>query len=149
MTKLMYALAVGCLTAADKRKLDGFQCRCLRAIWGIKSSFISRVSNFEVRQATQQCPATRLLERQMVLLYGEVARQPSSATIRKSTFCEGSLRPATDRFVRRVGRPRLEWARTAENIALRIFGSSRALESSLLSSEFSSAVSQYFSSTHP
>ena len=40
-SRLLYGLSSLCLTVAQKRKLDGFQCRCLRSIFGIKPAFIS------------------------------------------------------------------------------------------------------------
>ena len=46
-------------------------------------------------------------------------------------FCEGTLRSAADRFVRRVGRPRLEWVAQVQNDALRIAGSWRNLEEAI------------------
>ena len=57
-SKLFYALASCCLTRADERRLDGFQNRCLRKIMGIKSAFISRVSNLAVREKAQHRAAS-------------------------------------------------------------------------------------------
>jgi len=37
--RLMYALQVAWLNKAERRKLDGFQNRCLRSLWGIKPVF--------------------------------------------------------------------------------------------------------------
>ena len=68
-------------------------------------------------------PFTALLERQQLLLYGRVARQADGTLMRDATFCPGGLRPATDRFVRKVGRPRLEWAVEVGKLALQASGS--------------------------
>jgi len=39
---LMYGLAAAWLNKSDQRKLDGFQNRCLRTIWGIKPAYVSK-----------------------------------------------------------------------------------------------------------
>ena len=44
-SKLMYSLSCLCLSAAERRRLDGFQNRCLRCILGIPPAFVSRISN--------------------------------------------------------------------------------------------------------
>ena len=46
-SKLMCSLSCLCLSSADRRRLGGFQNRCLRGILGISPAFISRVSNME------------------------------------------------------------------------------------------------------
>ena len=43
-------------------------------------------------------------------LFRKIAVSSDGDFLRDLTFCPGSLRPATDRYVRRVGRPRSEWA---------------------------------------
>ena len=48
-SKLMYGLSCLCLSAAERRCLDGFQNRCLRRINGIPPSFLSRIPVFEKR----------------------------------------------------------------------------------------------------
>ena len=50
------------------------------------------------------------------------------SVMRDATFCLGTLRPATERYQRKVGRPRVEWATELCKIALRITGSHKALE---------------------
>ena len=50
VSKLMYALETVWLSTANRRKLDGMQCKCLRAILGIRHPYYSRVSNKTVRQ---------------------------------------------------------------------------------------------------
>ena len=48
--KLMYSLSCLCLSSADRRRLDGFQNRCLRSIFGIPPAFISRFSSAQSLQ---------------------------------------------------------------------------------------------------
>jgi hypothetical protein len=107
---LLYGLAAAWLNKADRRKLDGFQNRCLRVIWGIKLSYVSRVSNKTVLETTGQRPLTVLLQKQQLLSYGKVARQSDDNPMRAATFGRGSLRPAVDIYVRKVGKPRVSWS---------------------------------------
>ena len=97
------------LNAADRRRLNGFQAKCLREIFGIKPSYYSRVSNQEVLRRTGHLKATELLERQQLALLGRVLRAPDGNPLRTSTLIIGTLQPATSRYVRRAGRPRTEW----------------------------------------
>ena len=85
--------------------------------------FFSRVSNASVLQRTGQKILTSELERQQLLLYGRVARMHDETLMRRETFCPGSLRPATDRFVRKVGRPRLDWTTEVGKLAAQAAGS--------------------------
>jgi len=117
---LMYGLASAWLLKSDQRKLDGFQCRCLRTIWGILPSFISRVSNEKILKMTMQTRLTAILQKQQLTLYGKVARLPVGHPVRESTFVGGSLRPAVDMFTRRIGRPRFEWAPEVARMAARM-----------------------------
>ena len=48
--------------------------------------------------------------------------------MRDATFCPGSLRPAVDRFVREVGRPRLDWTSEVGKPALQAAGGLRHLD---------------------
>ena len=77
---------------------------------------------------TKQMPLTRSLEKQQLLLYGKAARQKEESLMRECAFCPGSLRPATDRYVRRVGRPRLDWTTEMYKMATQAAGAGRRLE---------------------
>ena len=44
-SKVMYSLSSAWLTRADRKRLDGFQAKCIRRILHIPPAFISRVSN--------------------------------------------------------------------------------------------------------
>ena len=108
--KLAYGLATAWLNAAERRRLDGFYIRCLRKIWDIKPAFISRTSNAAVLLHARERPITEFLQKQQVALFRRVAAAPEGCLLRDATFCKGSLRPFTDMYVRRRGRPNLEWA---------------------------------------
>ena len=107
---MLYGLSSAWLDAAESRRLDGFHARCLRKITRIKPSFISRVSNAAVLKQAGQTELRRQLMKQQLLLYGRLARSPNDDVLRQLTFIPDSVRAATGRYVRRVGRPRNEWA---------------------------------------
>ena len=80
---------------------------------------VSRVSNANVLDQAAQPKLSKLLLKQQLLLFGRVARAPVDDPLRKVTFCK-DLRPATAQFVRRVGRPRNEWAVMLHKEALKM-----------------------------
>ena len=128
---LLYGLAAAWLNKADRRKLDGFQNRCLRSIWGIKPAFVSRVTNKSVLETTGQRPLTVLLNKQQLLLYGRVGRQSNDHPMRSATFAPGTLRPAVDVYIRKVGRPRMAWVTEAGKLALQAAGGLRRLDETI------------------
>ena len=108
-TKLLYGLASVCLTVAQTRQLDGFQARCLRRILRIPVAFISRVPNLHVLQRAGHTRATEQLVMVQLGQLGKVIRAPDDSPMKLVSFVPGTLQPATNRYVRRVGRPRTEW----------------------------------------
>ena len=110
VSRLLYGLGSAWLNAAETRRLNGFQCRCLRVIHGIKPAFVSRVSNAKVLLQSGQVQLGRQLLQQQLLLFGRVARAPATDPLRILTFIPGSVDAATGRYIRKVGRPRNEWA---------------------------------------
>ena len=124
----MYGLSSSWLNVRQQRQLDGFQARCLREISRIPHPFYSRVSNKTVLARCSQKPLTMQLRFQQFMMLGKIARAPDSDVRRRLTFCPGSLRPATDRFVRRVGRPRNEWAPKLLQLAVQKWGTLNTVE---------------------
>ena len=127
-SRLLYGLSGLWLTASQQRKLNGFQNRCIRSIIGIKPAYYSRISNADVLQRSGHILATNLLKRQLQLL-GKVLRAPEGHPLRTCSFVPNSNRPATDRYVRRVGRPCKEWVPEMIKVAVSRFGSWSATES--------------------
>ena len=119
-SKLLYGLSSAWLNVAEQRRLNGFQARYLRAIFGIQPAYVSRVSNQRVLERARQQPYSQQLLKQQLLLFGKIARAPRTDSLRKLTVCHLSLRPAASTYVRRVGRPRSEWAAKLREHALRI-----------------------------
>jgi len=116
-TRLLYGLSSGWLNVKEQRQLDGFQARCLRRVLGIKPSYISRVSKQTVLDKSRQVPYSGQLLKQQLLLYDKIARSADASTLRALTFRPGSLEPANNQHIRRVGRPRHEWARQLQKVA--------------------------------
>ena len=126
--KLFYSLACAVFCKADIRRLDGFQCRCLRKILKVPPSFYSRVSNAEVLRRAGHASASSLLLQRQLVLFGRVARGPDDSPCKVVSFIPGTWTPATNRYVRRVGRPRKEWIPTLLAEALRRTGGMVQLE---------------------
>ena len=126
-SRLLYSLCALVLTKQEKRRLDGFQNRCLRSILGIQPSFLSRTSNAEVWQRSAHVPMSKLLERKQLLLLGKILRCHPNHPLRQVSFEPGTYTAATSRYLRRVGRPRKEWIPEVFSLALSFTGSTRNL----------------------
>ena len=126
--KLLYSLSTVCLNAAERRRLDGAHCRMLRGLCGVKHPMISRVSNTSIRARTRQEPLTNTLLKQQLLLFGKAAGAESGDPLRESIFVPGTLTFITDHFVRKAGRPRLEWAKSVLPHARQLSGEHRRWE---------------------
>ena len=110
VSRLLYGLSSAWLNVADVRRLCGFHCRCLRVIMRVQPAFVSRVSNKSVLEESGQRSLEKQLLQQQLLLYGRIARAAPSDPLRSLAFIPGGLEPATSHYIRRVGRPRNEWA---------------------------------------
>ena len=97
------------LSSADRRRLDGFQNRCLRGILGIPPAFISRASNIEVLRRASYISATDMLLKRQPLLLGKAWRFPLDHPLHVCKIFLGSLQPTRSACVRRTGRLRREW----------------------------------------
>ena len=115
LSKLLYGLESAWLTKHDKKLLDSFHIRCLRKIYGISHSMISRVSNQFILHLYGTIPLSSLLLRRQLNLYGKIARLLSTALIRKLVLQENEY-TALKITDRKQGRPRLQWASELEKI---------------------------------
>ena len=61
-------------------------------------------------QESGQTQLGRQLLKHQLLLFGRIARAPQDDPLRRLTFVPGSTEAATGEYIRRVGRPRNEWA---------------------------------------
>ena len=103
-SKLIYSLRCLCLSSADRRRLDGFQNRCLRNFFGIPPAFISTVPNAEVLRSAGCPAATDMLLKRQLLRFSKVLRSAHDHPLHSSAFLRGALQPAASMYVRRVGR---------------------------------------------
>ena len=132
LSKLLYGLHVGWLTAAGRRRLDGFQARCLRNIMGVLPPHLSRTSNATVLGlARAKKLSTTLLEKQLLYL-GQTARLPAHSPMRKAIFDGATLELRRPSGTRRRGRPRQTWTAEVFKRALEFTGDRSALETLLL-----------------
>ena len=74
------------------------------------------------------------MEKQQLLLFGRVARQPESSLMRSVTFAPYgcTLTPVTHTFVRKTVRPRTEWTTEVRKLALTAAGGEADLKSATL-----------------
>ena len=121
-SKLLYSLSGATFTKVQLRRLDGFQNRCLRQIVGVKPSWISRVSSKAVMSKAGHVAASALLLERQLQLFGKVLRAPSEHPLRLASFIRGTTHPATEQYVRRVGRPTQEYVMHLSQQAATIFG---------------------------
>ena len=68
------------------------------------------MSNKRVLEESGQVVFGQQLLRHQLMLFGRVARSPQGDPLRILTFIPDSADAATGRYVRKVGRPRNEWA---------------------------------------
>ena len=128
---LLYSLSTTWLNMSQQRRLNGFQARCLRRILRVKPSFVSRVSNERVRQMAGHSELTQQLLSQQLSLIVRVARAPDTDMLRELTFVPGTLDLAASRYIRKRGRPRLEWASCLTRVASNITSANETLSSAV------------------
>ena len=63
LIKLLYGLQTVWLSKQLRQRIDGFHCACLRQIYGIPHSYISRISNATVLEKASEIPLHRQLLR--------------------------------------------------------------------------------------
>jgi hypothetical protein len=115
VSKLCYSFEVASLNVSERRRLDGFQARCLRRICKIPPAFISRVSNATVLCIADQLALSTTLSRQQLSYFEQLIRRPNDDPVRCAIFKPSSTEPKDLQGTRRVGRPRTTWANTVLN----------------------------------
>ena len=107
-SRLLYSLHTGVLNMAERRRLDGFQARCLRQIVGIPPAYCSRVANATVLQRSGCTPCSSTLAARQWHYLNALRSRPLNDPCRLMVFQhDGHFR----RFSgpRKVGRPRTTW----------------------------------------
>ena len=132
VSKLLYGLSTVVLVKAQKRRLDGFYARCLRRALGIPPAFVSQISNASVFRQAGVPPMSEQLSKQQLSVLRQAAIAPEGDPLRRNVFAGGSLDPLVDKYVRRVGRPKLNWTKELLKEGSVRFGSYEAFSRALL-----------------
>ena len=148
LSKLLYALHTAWLNKQETARLDAFHVRCLRKIYGIPHSYISRVSNSSVLE-TAACERLSciLLKRQLHFL-AHIAQKPDEDPARSVMFKASSCILQDRTYQRRRGRPRMTWISEVYKHALRIADNPANLHNLCqkpMQSSWKRAVQQYCS----
>ena len=126
ISRLVHGMQTAWLSAASRRKLDGFQARCLRRILGILPAFLSRMSNAKVRQQSGCRRLTSRIREQQLFLAGRCMGDPRGTLIRDvmQRWIDGVPWVGG----RSRGRPRSTWFSDVGYEALALAGSAERLE---------------------
>ena len=112
-SKLLYFLQCCSFNQAQTRRVNGFQARCLQMILGVALSFLSRVSNGAVSGRAGALKVSEVLCNQQLAYLWKRLRLPIQSPLVASSFILGTLQLATERYLRRRGRPRKELIKEA------------------------------------
>ena len=115
-------------TKAALRRLDGFQCRCLRKILGIAPSYRSRISNLTVLGISGRQPLSQTLKQERMIYLGSVARRSSADPVRNFVFENDQLNLKPCSETKRRGRPRKAWTDEVWRDCVSVAGSIESLE---------------------
>lgn len=148
VTRALCGLTTVCLNQTERKRLDGFQARCLRQILKIAPSYYSRVSNCNVLLRAHSRPLSQQMLEQQLIYFGKVALRSEEDPTRQHLFEPGSLEPRRLHGTRRVGRPRLEWTTQIHGKAVEVAGCKENLQNLLRVATnigvWKSAVYEYF-----
>ena len=122
VSKLLCCLHTLWLSASEVRRINTFYVRCLRKVLKIRPSFISRVSNQMVPEATGRKNMSEVLQKRQMTLMAKLAKLPHDNILRKSTFAPGgfALRPLQAKQKR--GRPRACWPKEVYKLCFHAAG---------------------------
>ena len=140
--RLLYSLEGAWLSVTLRKRLDGFYCKCLRRILKISPSFISRVSNQYVLSQFGSPPLSKILLQRQLLLFGRIARLPSTSVVRNSVFANDRL-DVHNMYARRRGRPRNTWSGEVAKIAYQIANARDLSNLVAIESTWKAEVKQY------
>ena len=127
VSHLVYGLDSLCLRQAERKRIDAFQAKCLRRVHSIPYSYISRISNEDVRALARFMPLSHIVFDRQLLLYHRLCQLPSISLSRQVVLGAGGYCPLSFAHRRRRGRPRLQWSSCVYAHALAAAGSEDAL----------------------
>ena len=125
VSRLVYGLSTAWLSTATRRKLDGFQARCMRRIFKIPPAFLSRVSNACVLRQAGCLKLSTSIRQQQLILAGRCMASPDNSVIRAAL--ERWLTGAPWAGGRQAGRPRATWFEDVFTEAVALAGSTDRL----------------------
>lgn len=128
---LRYGLETVWLGKVARRRLDGFQARCLRKILKMPHAYYSRVTNETVLQTARCTKLSRRLFQDQLVLFGKIASGEHDA-LRAAFFEESSLELVKADGPRTRGRPIHTWTGQTMKHALGAAGGSEKLKDILL-----------------
>ena len=123
VSKLCYCIFAACLNQSERKRLDGFQARCLRKIYRISPSYYSRVSNSAVLSITGERPLSEAIAKDQMVFLGKLARRPGNDPVRSSVFQPGGIELRMPTGTRKRGRPRQMWGNMVLNNCMKVAGS--------------------------
>ena len=129
---LVYGLKTSWLNTAARRRIDGFQARCLRRILRVPAAYYSRIPNTSVRDRARTRPLSNMLLERQLLMFGEIARM-DGGPLRDTVFAPGKVELAELAGRRRRGRPRHTWAKQLQMLAVEAAGGTANLRNIIMS----------------
>ena len=110
VSKILYNLDSIWLLQADLHRIDAFHISCLRRMYGIPCSYLSRIPNKQALAVSRQKLLSAILLERQIKLYLRIAALPSDHMLRVLTCEPGSSKPRVWNFKRKPGRPKQQWA---------------------------------------
>ena len=120
MTGLTYGIYTAHLNQAERRRLDGFQARCVRRILKIAPSYYSRVANSTVLSIAGTKPLSEKILRHKMKYLGQLAGRADNDPVRQTVFKPHTFELKTVIGARRRGRPRHTWAPSVYDASLKV-----------------------------
>ena len=132
LSKLLYGLETTWLRKPERSRLNAFHIKCLRRIYGILPSYISRVTNATVLEEAGSLHLSTTLAKRQLLLFGKLARQPADSLPRRLVLKPDSIQSQGWTGMRRRGRPRQQWGPSVRQLAVTAAGGEQQLHDVLL-----------------
>ena len=110
VSKLLYNLDSIWLLQADLQRINAFHVKCLRRIYRIPCSYISRISNLEVLSISRQTEMSTMITNRQIKLYQTIIDMPMDHPLRMLTCELDDDTPKLWCQRRRRGRPKQNWA---------------------------------------
>ena len=79
--------------------------------------------------------ATKQLQKRQLQLFGKILRSSEDNPLKSVSFIPGTLRPETDHYVRRRGRPNKEWIPENLQLAIQIAKGTTNMQQAALSEQ--------------